>query len=75
MEAIEDAIYVILIFILPIWLFLHYRLKTAQAKNGLSKEEREQVAQLTEQAERLQRRVESLEIILDESLPDWRARQ
>lgn len=62
---------VFLIFVAPLWLFLHYRSKNKVA-SGLSGEELEQLEALTQKAETVQQRVQTLEKILDVEAPNWR---
>ena len=57
--------------VLPIWVTMHYRGKDKRM-NSLSESEREELLLLTQQTERMQQRIESLETILDEQTPDWR---
>ena len=57
--------------VLPIWVTMHYRGKEKRI-NLLSESEREELLLLTQQTERMQERIESLEAILDEQTPDWR---
>ncbi|ENM5756437.1 envelope stress response membrane protein PspB [Vibrio mimicus] len=61
------------IFVAPLWLVLHYRSKR-RAEAGLSEEEMRQLHTLSEKAERLRGRVETLERILDAEAPNWRRR-
>ena len=62
---------VFLIFVAPLWLFLHYRSKSKSA-TGLSEEDYETLQRLSEKAESLQQRVGTLERILDAETPNWR---
>ncbi|WP_375750241.1 envelope stress response membrane protein PspB [Vibrio sp. HN007] len=62
---------VFLIFVAPLWLFLHYRSKKTSA-SGLSQEDYEKLESLSAKAESLQKRVNSLERILDSETPNWR---
>ncbi len=57
--------------VLPIWVTMHYR-GMEKRINSLSESEREELLLLTQQTERMQERIESLEAILDEQTPDWR---
>lgn len=62
---------VFFIFVAPLWLILHYRSKN-KINQGLSTEEKERLSTMTQRAEMLQERVETLEKILDVSTPGWR---
>lgn len=62
---------VFLIFVAPLWLFLHYRSKR-KSDTGLNEEDYEALQRLSAKAETLQQRVETLERILDVETPNWR---
>ncbi|OUD11745.1 envelope stress response membrane protein PspB [Thioflexithrix psekupsensis] len=64
--------FIFLVFVAPIWLILHYRFKSKLLGQGDSKENQRRLQQLQQLAERLENRVENLERILDEKVPDWR---
>jgi len=75
MEEVLKTLMGLSIFVIPIWLFLHYRFKIAQAKFGLPQEEIKRLKELQATAEHLQERIEALESILDNKVPDWRRRR
>lgn len=58
----------------PLWLVLHYVSKF-KASKSLSQADEEMLAELWKQSELLEQRIDSLETILDEEAPGWRARQ
>ncbi|WP_319536747.1 envelope stress response membrane protein PspB [uncultured Vibrio sp.] len=62
---------VFLIFVAPLWLFLHYRSKR-KTDSALSSQDLERLQVLSEKAESMQSRVETLERILDAESPTWR---
>ncbi|MUL08617.1 envelope stress response membrane protein PspB [Aliivibrio fischeri] len=64
---------VFFIFVAPLWLFLHYRNK-GKAGQGLSYEDGQLLKSLTERADKMQKRIETLEKILDSESPSWRER-
>jgi phage shock protein B len=68
---ITGPLIVFLIFVAPLWLFLHYRSKR-KAGSALSSQELERLQVLSEKAEAMQSRVETLERILDSESPTWR---
>ncbi|WED20721.1 envelope stress response membrane protein PspB [Vibrio sp. JC009] len=68
---ITGPLVVFLIFVAPLWLFLHYRSKKT-SDTGLSSEEYEKLETLSAKAESLQMRVRTLEKILDSESPNWR---
>jgi phage shock protein B len=59
-------------FVAPIWLLLHYRSRTRSVK-GLDSTEKKELEHLLAQADKLSDRVRTLEQILDETSPQWRA--
>ncbi|MEZ8825023.1 envelope stress response membrane protein PspB [Vibrio amylolyticus] len=69
---IAGPLMVFLIFVAPLWLFLHYRGKR-NAGTGLTQEDNQRIQSLSEQAEKLQSRVATLERILDAESPNWRS--
>ena len=60
-----------LIFVAPIWLVLHYRAKK-QSNQGLSANDQEKMKSLIKRTETLQKRLVSLEQVLDKEAPNWR---
>jgi len=62
-----------IIFVLPLWLFMHYRTKQ-RADVALTHAERDDLQALTLSADRMLRRIDTLESILDEESPGWRQR-
>ena len=68
---ITGPIIIFLIFVAPLWLFLHYRAKR-KSEHGLTTEDYERLELLSTKAESLQKRVSTLESILDSESPSWR---
>lgn len=68
---ITGPIIVFLIFVAPLWLFLHYRSKK-KSEHGLTTEDYEKLQLLSKKAEKLQSRIVTLEKILDSESPNWR---
>jgi phage shock protein B len=62
-----------LIFVAPLWLILHYRSKK-KAAGGLSEDDFQRLQSLSEKADQMQDRVNTLERILDSEAPEWRRR-
>lgn len=58
------------LFVLPVWLWLHYNNRSAQGE--LSQSEQQRLAQLTDEARRMRERIQALEDILDAEHPNWR---
>lgn len=68
--AIPLTIFVL--FVLPIWLWLHYSSRSSRGE--LSQSEQQRLVQLTEQANKMRERIQALEDILDAEHPNWRDR-
>jgi phage shock protein B len=64
---------VFLVIVAPLWILMHYRGKQ-RSQGELSAEERQQLEQLSVRADRMGERIETLESILDDETPGWRAR-
>lgn len=62
---------IFMVIVAPIWLVLHYRSK-GQVSQGLSEEEYIQLSNLSETADKMADRIQTLESILDVETPDWR---
>ncbi|WP_159566388.1 envelope stress response membrane protein PspB [Budvicia diplopodorum] len=60
-----------ILFIVPIWLWMHYRNKQ-QDGGQLNQQDSQRLATLTDEAQRMKARIQSLEAILDEEHPNWR---
>ncbi|MEA1064939.1 envelope stress response membrane protein PspB [Erwinia sp. HR93] len=67
--AIPLTIFVL--FVAPIWLWLHYS-NRAERGAPLADSERQRLAQLDSEAQRMQDRIQALEHILDAEHPGWR---
>ena len=70
---IAGPLIVFLIFVAPLWLILHYRSKR-KTSSGLSQEDFQRLEKLSEKSESMQKRVDTLERILDAESPTWRRR-
>lgn len=73
MDLLFVPLIVFLVLVAPIWLILHYRSKK-QLHQGLSHDERNQLNELLQKAEKMNQRIKTLEAILDSETPDWRER-
>lgn len=62
-----------LIFVAPIWIIMHYRSKN-RAQTSLTNDERDELERLSEAAENMRERIDTLESILDSESPEWRRR-
>lgn len=65
---ITIAVVLFLLFIVPVWLWLHYSTK----RRTLSRQDIERLHQLVQQSQRMQQRIATLEAILDVEDPNWR---
>lgn len=72
-EVIMAPVIIFMIIVAPIWLVLHYRSKK-QVSQGLSQEEYIQLSDLSEVADTMADRIQTLEAILDAETPNWRAK-
>ncbi len=70
-EIIMVPFILFMIFVAPLWLILHYRSKK-QVSQGLSEHEHRQLMELSNKAEKMAERVQTLESILDAEAPQWR---
>ncbi|WP_199611525.1 envelope stress response membrane protein PspB [Flocculibacter collagenilyticus] len=66
-------IIIFMIFVAPIWLIMHYRSKK-QLNQGLSETDYAKLNDLARKAEKMAERIKTLEAILDEESPQWRAK-
>lgn len=73
MDLIMAPTIIFMLFVAPIWIFMHYRSKQ-KSQSALSVEEREELESLAARAERMVERIETLEAILDSETPGWRNR-
>ncbi|WP_372882464.1 envelope stress response membrane protein PspB [Psychromonas sp.] len=71
MSYIAVPLSVFFVFVAPLWLFLHYRSKKQTGK-GLSAADQERLQALVKRTEEMQKRIASLESILDSEAPHWR---
>lgn len=68
--AIPLTIFVL--FVLPIWLWLHY--SNRPSRGELSQSEQQRLIQLSDEANKMRERIQALEAILDAEHPNWRDR-
>lgn len=60
------------LFVLPIWLWLHYSNRSSRGE--LAQSEQQRLAELNQDAQRMRERIQALEDILDAEHPNWRDR-
>lgn len=63
-----------LVFVAPVWVILHYVTKWRAAR-GLSADDERLLADLWQNATRMEDRIRQLERILDAEAPGWRTKQ
>lgn len=70
-DILMAPIIIFMVIVAPIWLILHYRSKR-QINQGLSEDEYQQLTELSQAADKMSARIQTLEAILDAETPDWR---
>ncbi|BAJ02954.1 envelope stress response membrane protein PspB [Shewanella violacea] len=73
MDILMAPIIIFMVVVAPIWLILHYRSKR-QVSQGLTEEEYSQLNELIGRADKMAKRIDTLEAILDSEAPQWRGR-
>ena len=69
-----EVIGIILVaFVLPLVVVLHYVTKWKSSR-GLSNDEQKMLEELWRDAQKMESRINPLETILDDQVPDWRKR-
>lgn len=71
--ALVAPLNIFLFLVVPVWLVLHYRSKR-RLDEGLDDNARQRLEQALQQSEQLAERVETLERLLDQEVPEWRRR-
>ena len=72
--SIYLPVILIIVVVMPIWIVFHY-VTVWKRDKSLSAEDESSFGDLRGNAEKLEDRLNSLERILDEEIPDWRQRQ
>ena len=70
---------IFLVVIVPLWIIFHYvtvwkRMRAGTAGPGKIVIDREQLERMRDLGQQLEKRIESLETILDAEAPEWRER-
>jgi phage shock protein B len=69
-----EAIGIVMVsFVLPLIIVLHYMTKWKESK-GLSREDEKMLEEIWDSAQKMESRINALETILDDQAPDWRRR-
>lgn len=72
MKELYSLLSIFALFVIPLWLILHYRNAARRVESELPREAHEQLEQLEARIDGYRKRIESLESILDEHHPQWR---
>lgn len=72
-DIIVPPLIVFLVVVAPIWIVFHYRSKK-QVSQGLSESEYEKLNELSQLADSMSERIQTLESLLDAESPEWRNR-
>lgn len=70
-EGIFVSLILFLVIVAPLWIIFHYRSKN-KVVDGLSANERADLDEMIETADKMAARIETLESILDVESPGWR---
>jgi phage shock protein B len=71
MEALVPIVIVFMTVVMPLLIIMHYVTKW-KATKGLSNDEQRMIEDLWKDSQSMQSRVNALETILDDEVPDWR---
>ncbi|WP_409422833.1 envelope stress response membrane protein PspB [Pseudaeromonas sp. ZJS20] len=71
--ALSVPLIVFMVVVAPVWLVLHYRAQRRQIADA-ERGGQAQLQALSERAERLEQRLHTLELLLDQDDPHWRER-
>ena len=70
---LEVILVLFVVLVMPLAIIMHYVTKWKETK-GLSAEDERMLQELWDDAQRMQSRVNALETILDNKVPEWRKR-
>lgn len=73
MEELIAIPIIFMVIVAPVWLVLHYIAKFKENKS-LSQADEETIAELWQLVDKLEKRVDVLETILEDEVPDWRSK-
>ena len=73
MGLMGASLILFILIVLPLWLFLHYRAKARrEAPAPILGPDVAELAQIARIAERMERRLEAMETLMDADRPGWR---
>ncbi len=67
----ENFFIVVAVIVAPLWIILHY-VTMWKKQGGITAEDQGVLSTLKKNSEKLEERLEIMERILDEEVPDWR---
>ncbi len=67
----ESFFIVVAVIVVPLWIVLHY-VTIWKKQGGITAEDQDVLSTLKKNSETLEERLEIMERILDEEVPDWR---
>jgi phage shock protein B len=70
----DDNTVAVIAILMPVLIVLVVRLTGRRRDAGMAAGDQQQVVALSEAARRMERRIESLEMLLDTEVPGWRTR-
>ncbi len=70
---VEVIAVLFVVLVMPLAIIMHYVTKWKETK-GLSTEDEKMLQELWDDAQRMQSRINALETILDNQVPEWRKR-
>ena len=68
------SLVVFVLFVMPIWIFMHYKSRARQQLQPVALALAEDAVELTAIVERMEDRVAALEAIMDAEAPGWRSK-
>ncbi|MGP6164769.1 envelope stress response membrane protein PspB [Escherichia coli] len=71
-DYLQQCLTIFVLFVLPIWLWLHYSNRSSRGE--LAQSEQQRLVELNQDAQRMRERIQALEDILDAEHPNWRDR-
>jgi len=72
-EIVFVPLILFMVIVAPIWIVMHYRSKSNK-ETGISEAEHDRLQELVKIADTMMARIETLESILDQETPEWRAK-
>jgi len=67
----ETILILMMVIVVPLWIIMHY-VTTWKKQSGITAEDQDVLSTLKKNSEKLEQRLDIMERILDEEVPDWR---